>query len=247
MRYILLIIAGIVVSSFALLGQDVTKCNDGSRDLSTRQQELLLKYGAISASTHFIVSAQLVPDCESRMAVSSFISDVVLRGGASEQDLQFATNHGDLISSVVLKIWNSIANSPAIPPDGTLRHDRWALLTEQAVSDSVVSDIAIANIQHEGFSADITYLLLDRPLMEVIPAARAVLSKKSISPTEAIFAIAFLSKVAMGEATESLSDLISHTNLTKQQRRVAGILRGKFVNGTPATWADVEALASEQY
>jgi hypothetical protein len=122
-----------------LAGSSQVSCVDGTEALPLERSRLLFKYGITLYMGKFIVSKDIVPDCNQRKAISTFITDVILRNGASAADREFAEQHRELVGKTIKLVWPRIGSTPAVPSDGTLRHERWNLLLEPSLTDQVVS------------------------------------------------------------------------------------------------------------
>ncbi|MGD0581160.1 MAG: hypothetical protein ABSC08_19825, partial [Bryobacteraceae bacterium] len=161
---------------------------------------MLYKYGITLYRSEFIVSKGIVSDCNQRKAISTLITDVILRNGASAADREFAGQHRELVGKTIKLLWPRIGSTPAVPSDGILRHERWSLLLETWLTDQDVSILVSDYVRQSGFGADSGYLLMHRPLLSLIPLAKEILHNERASTSERLYAIAFLSKAESIEA-----------------------------------------------
>lgn len=234
-----------------LLRTQITKqdldCKIGDADLPTSMQVLLRDSGVVSYHGKLLVSSTLVPDCDERSRVSQLLSDVIVRGRATKEDRKFAEGHSDLVSSVVKHVWALIAASPAVPSDGTLRHDKWSMLLEPAVDKDVVLTLVRDYVKKSGLSADAAYFLLHRHMSEFIPMAREILESRKSTISERLFATAFLSRDSDAAVLRpSLQELAQERGLTRAESLTIHNLQERLSDGKPATWEDVQQLVENE-
>lgn len=215
-------------------------------ELPEAQEELLSHYKILFYHGLLMISPELISDCVQRSEASVLLSHAIFGNGLTATDEQFAAKNPKLLSTLVRTVWGAIANSPAVPSDGTLRHDRWAILRNPNVDGSVVAEIALSSIHSGGFGPDVTYLLLCRPLPELSTTAKEELAAPKAPVTSKIFALAFLSKISVIEAKEASDKLSASSSLTSEQAMVLKQLTNRFGRNEAATWDDIAPLAIEE-
>ncbi len=222
-------------------------CIDGSEALSPERSHLLLKYGITLYGGQFIVGKDIIADCNQRKALSAFLTDVVLRNGASTADREFAEQHREIVGRTIKILWPRIGSTPAVPSDGTLRHEKWNLLLEDWLPEQDVSILVSDFVRQSGFGADSGYLLMHRPLAGLIPFATQTIQNDRASVSERLYAIAFLSRAeGVKAASPFLEKIAKSDQLTRPEQVAVRRLLDSLSSGKPAKWEDVESLVEEE-
>ncbi len=231
-------------------------CGETSHQISaltSKQQELLRKYGVVEGNgkDKIIISEKLVPDCFTRVHFGRLISRILGTGSAGEEET-FAKNHSTLLGRVVRALWPVIAESPAVPNDGALPDEKWALLNEPALSDSDVTAIVSAEIE-SGLDGNVAYLLFHRTLPQLNVQIISILdvNSKSVkgrlrSTSEKLYAIAILSRKPKPNLLLALWQLEQLESPSPVEQTTIEKMSRKLRSNRAVEWKDMDELAAEE-
>lgn len=212
--------------------------------LPREQRTLLTQYKVVSFRGFFLISPELISDCTLRGAVAGYI-EKGLQNHLGKTDRVFAKEHRSLINSSVIHIWPLIAESPAVPADGSLYDDKWSLLLDDVLEDSTVTALVSRNIQKHGLWTAATYVLMRRSLPNLAIQLHAILNSPDSTVTERLCAIAVLSHFSIPDPLSLLQQSTAGYQLTQGEQETIRRLHQRFSRGLPAEWSDIEKLVEE--
>jgi hypothetical protein len=213
--------------------------------LSQKDHRLLEKYKVLQTREGLIFDPAVVTGCDARKRISLLIQHS-MGSGLTEADKNFAETHRELVNRVVLTIWPLIADSPAVPSDGALRHEKWMILFEPIIYDQTVVKLVSKNIPEKGLWGDAASLLFSRPLPTLSRLIESRVTNERSTVTEKLYGIAVLSRLGTVQSPTIVQRVVGRAKLTDAQRQTAARLIRKFDSKVPADWSDVQELVEDE-
>ncbi|MGD0683266.1 MAG: hypothetical protein ABR990_14595 [Terracidiphilus sp.] len=217
--------------------------------LSQKEQQLLDQYLIVYGPHTLILSSRLVPSCETRQMLSLWLTNHLgtpLRPTSEElREDKFASRHRALLNRVVLKVWPLIAESPAVPNDGALADDKWAILEDPLIEDSVVDKFVSDDLSRGGLWREDAYLLFSRSLPHAFQLVRPILDNPKARLDAKLYAFALLSDAKQGEPLPSLDMLIKGETLSGGQEQTVEVFKARRSAGQVIEWSDFSGLIGD--
>ena len=144
--------------------------NEGKEDV---QKEGIALNGRDESSSraYYVLSPELVDDCNLRVKIGQFIQ-LVVGGTDTETDKQFAEQNSEQTVRVLRHIWNS----PAFSYDG-VSHEKYLLLINKGINDKNVAPFIGELVEREGLNSELFYVLRGNTFSSVRPKLLKSLEK----------------------------------------------------------------------
>lgn len=217
--------------------------------LSQEQQQQLDKYLIIKGRTGLLLSPKLIPACDTRQIISQWLTHHLgTPVKPTEEELSedhFAAQHRATLNKVVLRVWPSIAASPAVPEDGALSSEKWGILDDPLIYDSVVDALLSDDIKKEGLSRDGAFLLFSRPLPHAYQLLKPILTNPRALLDERLYAFALLTREEPKAQIPTIDSLIRGFALNDGQKQTVERLKSKISAGRTIEWADLDGLLGD--
>jgi hypothetical protein len=217
--------------------------------LSPGQQQQLDKYLIIKGRTGLLLSPKLIPACDTRQILSQWLTHHLgtpVKPTAEEiSEDNFASQHRAILNKVVLRVWPWIAASPAVPEDGALSSEKWGILEDPMIYDSVVDTLLSEDIKREGLSRDGAFLLFSRPLPHASQLLEPILTKPHALLDERLYAFAVLTREKPMIQIPTIDSLTKGFTLNDGQKRTVELLKSKTSAGQAIEWSDLDGLLGD--
>ncbi len=213
--------------------------------LSDKDKSLLNKDGVLYRGG-WIFSRTMVTNCEQRARVAWYFERVI-QGNLDESVVRFGWLNAGELSLIVSRVWPLIGFSPAIPTDGSMSSEAWALLRQPWLETKVLSKTLKREIQSKGLSPEAILTLLNRPIGSLGAVLNHISSGDAadVQLLSQVGATVLLEIVEGKKAEHRLKVIESTRSISKVDQAVIARLRQKSAQGQPVLWSDLEPLVKE--
>lgn len=201
---------------------------------------------AVYVPRGFVLSADLVADCDLRGEMSEYFSRAIsLEGENSESDRRFAAKHSKEIVAALRRIWPSLGDSKALVVDGDFDNMKYVLLADPALRESDIAPLISDILDAETIDNALGRIIFHRPLPEVRPALLRIVEEVD-NPSSRILTLTLLHKLGEASALPQLKRLSRDPSLSAVERRYASAIAARAARGEEINFSDVERLEYEE-
>lgn len=220
-------------------------------DMPPEHRDALKRNGVVFRSGHFLLSEELVPDCELRGRMSSYFTGVFSITQDGDHNRKFAATHSKEIVGVLRRIWPTLGDKKALIPardeDIADPDEKYTLLGDPALEESDLAPFISDIVKTESISNRVAQLLFARPMQAVKPALLD-LQKDAEEADDfrlQILNLAVLQKMGDQSALPKLRKLRHKKELPQPERRYVNAILSKAGRGKEILFSDVEGLEYE--
>lgn len=215
------------------------------------RRDALKSGGVVFTSGSFLLSEDLVPDCELRGRMSSYFTEVFFVLHDGDDNRKFAAAHSKEIVNALRRIWPTLGDEEALIPDANVDiadpELRYALLGDSALEESDIAPFISDIIKTESMSNCVARILFARPMQGVKPA---ILDLQKDAEEEndfqsQILNLSVLQKMGDRSALPRLKRLLRNKELPRLERKYAVTLASKIERGEDILFSDIERLEYE--
>lgn len=187
----------------------------------------------------YLLSADLVEDCEKRIKIGQVIR-AIINGNEADADRKFVQQNSEEIVSVTLKIWDSCGFSV----DGT-RHEKYRLVNYINFREESNALLLSNLLQTKKLNGDLVHAYLKRPIPSLLPLLRELLkeAENAGSLTDEICLTIMIEQTRRNRTMlPKLVELTKNNELGEQTKQGILMIVEKFKKGSSIKWKDVETL-----
>lgn len=249
----LISIALLIFSACHVTGQspDQSGCETWKLSVGglTEADRNILRHQGVILRKEWIFADKLIPNCMLRIRMAWYF-DKVIQGRVDIPVIRFGWLNANLIDAVVTKVWPAIAFSEAVPSDGSLGSEAWALLRQPWMSSITYGTLLQAELRRRGLSSEAIVTLLDRPARRVQPELVRLVdtsaTARSVSLLERVGALILLDILGDGRAIRKLEEISARSLLAAIDRATIQGIVAKISQGDSILWTDLELLVSDR-
>jgi hypothetical protein len=216
--------------------------------LTASQKDAMRRDGAILTQSqtqgYLLLSEDLVPDCELRGRMSSYLDNVLFVLHDSEDERKFAAAHSKEIVGVLRRLWPSLGDSQALLGSIADPDAKYVLLADPALKESDIAPLVSDILDAENIDNAIGRIIFHRPLAGEKPALLRLLKDNDDPPTE-IMVLLIFNKMGDPSAMPKLKRLARSPLLNEVERKYATAIVAKAARGEEIKFSDVEDLEYE--
>jgi len=227
--------------------QTGTRCNTWEQlilHLSPIEREFLQSEGAIRSGEYLILAGSLISDCDLRAEMSAYFGRLLRGISKDDSDREFAKKHSIEIIAVLRRLWPSLSKSKALDDNRFHADEKYNLIGDPGLELSILSPLASDILDKEGINIDLTFIIFDRPALDVRKTLAALVEKEEMKGNvpEQIYGLALLQRMGDRTAIDRLRKLSKNRQLSNFEKDFIPKLLAKLANGKQLVFRDVEDL-----
>lgn len=216
--------------------------------LTAEERETLHREGALYHNGVLLLNLPLtVPEstgmptvsCDLRVELAGFLERAIQQR-TQAGDAEFAARHSQLIVETARRLWFSSAFAEA--QSGP--HGRYNLLVQPALKEAHVASLVAALLREHGFTPDLVWAMLERPLPKLRPVLveQLRIAEQTHYVHDHIYALALLHHLGDRTALPALRRLRASDQLSNFESEFLPKLVAHLEAGRRLTFADLEPM-----
>jgi hypothetical protein len=219
-------------------------------DMPPEHRDALKRGGVVFTSGYFLLSEDLVSDCELRGQMSSYFTEVFFIVQDGNDNRKFAAAHSKEIVAALRRIWPTLSDKKALIVDTSDIADpdeKYALLGDPALEEADLAPLISDILKAETIDNNLARLLFARPMQGVKPTILDM-QKEAEEQNDfrwQILNLAVLQKMGDKSALPKFRKLLRNKDLPRLERKYVATLLSKADRGEDILFSDVERLEYE--